>query len=625
MKIKSLTLRVAIVVTIMTLFVLLATVLTVYNIAANNHKKDAAEESNYKLDLVVERLSKVQKTVELTARYSEPALKASIEDTTAVMDILTNIVETNSLVNCAALAYAPDRLPGRSYYMPIAANYGMVSHYFSDKEIHGEYIYDDWYIAPAQKDISFWTDPYYNTLDVPVVSYAIPIRNEQHELEAVLTLAVELTNLHKLLTFSNEVGPDSTSNSINIILDRNTTFITTRNKNLIMNETIFTLAESQNDTIFRHVGQEIVARRDGETVTNVNGEKSVITWRVLPNLQWTAMVVTPYTEVFARINSLTYTALLVALLATIAAIIILYFTVRRALRPFNRLKKATHLLGDGKYDTELPHKLTSRPDEIGDLSREFMRMEKAVKKNIDELEEERLRLKRSYEMLETLVHNVVSHLRLPINNMVGFNDALASMVTDCEEAQEIKEHSKEAIMSILKHFNQLNEMADLISLKAYDEGAMVDVSIEKFVGEAMKSAHQLEERFFLKVNGKYLDTRDMTIHTNTMVLENLLHQLIIEISKVSKTDEVDLQFRLDKDLNSMKIMVEAKAENPIPEEEKRDFFKQFANKKVNAYVTNDYLQLFICYRIAKLLGVKLYVDTPKNKQGNLFVIEIPKA
>ena len=63
-----------------------------------------------------------------------------------------------------------------------------------------------------------------------VVSYAIPIRNEQHELEAVLTLAVELTNLHKLLTFSNEVGPDSTSNSINIILDRNTTFLTTRNK-----------------------------------------------------------------------------------------------------------------------------------------------------------------------------------------------------------------------------------------------------------------------------------------------------------------------------------------------------------------------------------------------------------
>ncbi|MCR4582991.1 MAG: hypothetical protein K5764_05485 [Prevotella sp.] len=628
MKIKSLTLRISIVVTIMTLLVLLATLLTVYTSAINYQKKEAAQETSYKLDLVIDRLSRVQTSVEQAANYSVMALKSHMADTMAVMEILNNIVATNQYVNCAALAYAPNRLPGHPYCIPIAVNYGVVSHYFSDKDLNGEYIYDDWYIAPSLEGIPFWTDPYYNMLDVPVVSYAVPVASKEHGFEGVLTLAVELTNLNALLTFGPEEKADSTrqSKSVNIILDRNTTFLTTRNKDFIMNETLFTLAESKNDTLYNHIGREILAKRDGEEVVMVEGEKSVITWRVLPDLNWTAMVITPYSEVFASVNALTYLTIFVALLATIAAILILYFSVRRALRPFKRLKSATHLLGEGKYDVQLPYRLTERADEIGDLGREFMRMEKAVKKKIDELEEEHERLRHSYEMLSTLMHNVVSHLRLPVNDMLNYNDALATLANNSEDAELIKKDAQKAASSILQQFNQLNELSNLISTKTEDEETMIVVSSEDFVEDAMKGAHQLEERFFLTVNEASHDKRKINIRSNTHVLESLLYELIIETAKVSRTSVVNLHFMFNIDMSALRIMIEMPTDKPIPEEEKPNFFKRFAEQKVNAYATSGLLPLYICYMIAKRLGVRIYVEPNSSKKPvNIFVLEVPKA
>ncbi len=629
MKIKSLTLRISLVVTVMTIFVLLATLLTIYASAINNHKKEAAKDTHNKLELVVERLSKIQTSVEQTANFSIPAIKAHMNDTLAVMDVLMNIVKSNGYVSCAALAYAPNRLPGHPYCIPIAVHYGAVNQYFSDKDIDGEYIYDDWYIAPSLEGVPFWTDPYYNQLDVPVVSYAVPISSHEHGFEGVLTLAVELTGLNKLLASSSGETADSLQHNENIscILDRNTTFLTTHNSDYIMNETLFTLAESKNDTMYSHIGREILAGHNGEEVLTIDGEKAVITWRVLPKLDWTALILAPYSEVYASANALTYVTIFVALLAAIAAIIILYFSVRRALRPFKRLKKATHLLGSGKYDVELPYSLTKRPDEIGDLGREFIRMEKAVKKNIDELEAERLKLKRSYEMLSTLMHNVVSHLRLPINNLISFSDALAIMADNSEDAQAVKDEAKKSGIAILQQFNQLNELAKLVSPQPENDDTMIVVSSDDFIDDFMKGVHQLEGRFFLNVHEEYHDKRKINIRCNTHVLESLLIELIIEAAKVSHTQDIGLYFTFNMDTTVLRILIEAKTDNPIPEDEKPNFFKRFAEQKINAYTTSDLLPLYICYRTAKRLAVRLFVEpaSATDSQSNIFAIEIPKA
>lgn len=627
MKITTLTSKISIMVTVLTILVLLATLLTVYINAHDSLKREAEDETQYKLDLMIERLEKVQATIELSANYSLQALHASMTDTAAVMSILTNIVEKNQYVNCAAVAYAPDRMPGHTYYMPTAANEGIINNYYTTKEINGEYIYSDWYIVPSLKGVSYWTDPYYNDLKIPVISYAVPITSNEHGFEGVLTVAVELTNLNQLISFEHGDSVASLHNHgshDNVLFDSHTTFLSSPHTEYIMNETLFTLAELQNDTVCSYVGREILANRNGLEIMVVEGEKSVVAWRKIPKLQWTAMVIMPYTEVFAELNNLTYITIGVAAMAVILAVIILFLAVRRALRSMKRLQKATRLLGEGKYDTELPHKLTSRKDEIGDLGREFMRMEKAVKNTIKDLEEERKRVQSSNETLNTLIHNVVSHLQMPINNMLSFTDGLAALVDDTEEAKVIKNEAQSAGIKILQQFNQLNEMANLVTSDGEDADSMIVVPSNEFVDGAIKGAYQLEDRFFLSIHEEYRDKRKINIRTNTLTLETLLYQLIIEAAKVSNTNEIGLYSMLNKEETTIRLMIEAKTDHPIPDDEKATFFRRFAEKKINAYAGSDYLQLFICYRTAKHLGARIYVDAD-YKKGNLFVIEIQKA
>ncbi len=627
MKIRSLTIRITIVVTIMTLFVLLATMTSTYIMSLNNHRKQADRETNYRLDLVVERLNKVQTSVELAASYSIPALKACMTDTAKVVEILNTIVASNSYVNCAALAYAPNRLPNLSYCMPIAVDEGTVSHYFSDRDLNGEYIYDDWYIAPALDGKSFWTDPHYNLLNVPVVSYAVPVISEERGFEGVLTLAVELTNLNKMLSLYQYEDGDASAQTVSVVLDRNTTFLTTRTRDLILNETLFTLAESTNDTVHSHIGHEILAERNGEAVLNLNGERSVATWRVLPELHWAAMVITPYSEVYASVYELTYSNIIIALLAIIAAIIILFFSVRRALRPFNQLKSATHQVGEGKYDVELPARLVERPDEIGDLGREFMLMQKAVKKTIDELDAERQLLKNSYDMLSTLLHNVVSQLRLPVTNMLNFHEVLGALLGDNDDVRMMQQEAKRTASTILDRFNQLNELSNLISSKPEDDDTLIVLSSADFVLDFIKGAHQLEEHYPIKLNEESLDDRKLDIRCNTHILEKLLYELIIEASRVSNTDTIGLRFTLNEKMTALRIAIVAETDCPIPEDEKPNFFVRFAKQKVDAYATSTLLPLYICSRIAERLGISLYVEpgSEANRKANVFIIDIPKA
>ncbi len=624
MKTRSLTSRISIVVTILSLLVLLATLLTVYGTAKHYMNEQAVEKMQYELDVIELNLNKVRTSIELTAALTTPQLSQCMADTAAVTAVLTDLVKKNPFISCAAVAYAPNRLPGVTYNMPVVANYGFISNYFGDKERNGDYTYSDWYIVPERKGVAFWTDPYVNILDSPVVSYAVPVRSEAYGFEGVLTLAVELNYMNKLLSYQPEDSTDVKKMDQHILFDRNTTFLTTPNPEYIMNETLFTLAESENDTTYSYIGREIVAGNDGQATMVIDGEKSVVAWRILPELHWASTVITPHSKLYAGLNMLFTIFIIVALIGVVVAVSVLIYSVRKMLSPMKQLKNAARELGEGNYDTKLPATVTDRNDEIGVLGREFEDMKNAISTTVEQLEQERKNVQESNQMLTTLIYNVVRHMQLPINSMISFTDGLAALVEDSEEAGVIKNEAKGAGMTILQQFSQLKEMATLVQTRDESADERVVISSDEFVEDVMKGAHQLEERYKLTVNEEYRDRRIVKICTNTLTLETLVYQLIIEAAKVSQTDVVGLYYTLDMKETAFRIMIETKPEHPIPVEDRQDFFKRFAKQQIDAYAKSDFLQLYLCYRTAKNLGARLFVDS-EYKEANLFVIEIPRV
>jgi len=628
MKIKSLTTRISLVVTILTILVLLATIMTVYISSRRSLERNAQEETQYHLDLMVQSLSRVQGSVEAAAINSIPALYTHMRDTAAVMRLLQGIVKNNSFVSSAAVAYTPDFLPGQPYCMPIVSNYGTFSSRYAYKESNGDYIYNEWYLVPTAHKEPFWTDPYSNEVNIPVVSYAVPIRSEGGECEGVLALSIELSSFVNLLVYDRDEKV-SIQNNVNnqrnqhILLDRNTEVLTAPHTDYIMNETLFTLAESLNDTVYSYMGHEIVKGRSGQEIITMGGEQTVATWRIIPKLQWTALVITPYSEVFASLKDLTVFTIGIALLAVLLSVIILIYSVRRSLLPLKKLRAATRLVGEGKYDTPLPDELLQRPDEIGELGREFVTMKDAVVNTVSQLEEERKHVKDNNRMLTMLVQNVVSNLQAPLADVLNFTDGLAVLAGNSAEAMVCKTQAEEGGKVVLQQFRQLNEMARLIATDEDGKSGMIVINSDEFMKSVMESVTQLEEKYFITIHKPQHDNRSIPIKTDTLLLETLIYQLVFEVSKTCNNPEVSFYSVLAPDENALRIVAEAATCSPIPVEEREAFFYQFANQKIALTTKGDTLQLYICYRMAEQLGAKLFVDSDYTS-GNRFVLEIPR-
>ncbi len=621
----SLTTRISLIVTVLTIFVLLATISTVYYNAHKSLKVQAEEETQFHLDLMVQRLSTVQTSVETAAINSIGTLHRRLNDTIAILNSLQNIVRNNPYVNSAAVAYAPDFFPGQPYCMPIASRYGSISGHFASKDTNGEYIYNEWYMVPATNRVPFWTDPYSNELNVPVVSYAVPIVSDNNHIEGVLTLSIELSSFVNLLadnqndSINNQISEDVHIRSQHILLDRNTSFLTTPHTSYIMNETMFTMAESLNDTTYRHIGKQIVLRNDGLEILRMDGEQCVATWRILPKLQWTAMVVTPYSEVFASLSHLTIFSILVALLAVLISVLILVFSIRHQLQPLKRLKSATRMLGEGHYEATLPAEVLKRHDEIGELGREFIGMKNAIEGTIIELEENRENVKETNLMLTMLIQNVVTNMQGPLSDVLDSSEGLAVKTGDSEDAKVFKSKIDEGGKKVLQQFSQLKEMANLISLEDDDSG-MLTIRSNEFMESLLKKIPQLEEKYFITVKKSYYCIRPIMIKTDPSRLEALIYQLAFEVSNVSNTSVVNLYSTMTPNEKIIRFVAEAETDDPVPAGDRDNFFTQFAKQRISAYGKSDTLQLYICHYMAKLLGGKLYID-PSYTAGNRFVLE----
>ncbi len=624
MKTRSLSVKITLVAAVLALIMMMIVLLVVYGLARNHTNIMFEEKTRFEMDALELNLNKVRNSIELTAALTLPKVTQCMSDTTEVTEVLTDIVKNNQFISCAAVAYAPNRLPGVTYNMPVIANYGFISNYFGDKERNGDYTFSDWYIVPSQKGVAFWTDPYVNILDSPVVSYAVPITSEGYGFEGVLTLAVELNYMNKLLAYQPN---DSTSGGLRdeyMLFDRNTTFLTTPQTEFIMNETLFTLAESKNDTTYSYIGREIVAGHNGQTITMVEGEESVATWRILPELNWAAMIITPRAALYTTLHKVFITLILLGFLAVMIVITVFFYQVRKLLTPIRQLKSVTQKMSEGNGDVEMPASLTSRQDEIGVLGREIARMRDTISADKELLESERQDSQHTYDKLTTLIHNVAGHMKLPVSNMVSATDRLAALVGDDEEGTAAKNDVQGASLTAQQKISQLQEMASLLQEKDEHDDVRVVMTNEAFIDDAMKGIHQLEERFGLTINEEYRDRRPVKICTNLQTLKTLLYRLIAEAAKVGQTNEVGVYYTLDMQETAFRIMIEAKAAEPIPQEEKEDFFRRYAMQKMEGYENSAFQELYLCYRTARHLGAQLFVDH-EYKEGNLFVIEMPKV
>jgi len=301
--------------------------------------------------------------------------------------LLRSVIEHNSSIYGSAIAFEPYAFdPDRYYFAPYACrDNGKPKLLF----LGDTYRYPswDWYQIPRETHQAVWTEPYYDEGggDIIMATYAVPFyrhRDGQRQCIGVVTADLSLLWLQDIIS---AVSIYTTGYAF--LISANGTIVTHPDRNLIMHESIFSIAEARNDQGLRTVGRDMVRRGRGFVpITDFySGKKAWMYYAALPSAGWSIGVVIPEDELLADLRILTNKVFIIGLAGFLVLVIVIAFIAGTITRPLRTLARTTIEIARGNLDIELPEWPSN--DEIGQLSRSFENMKTALKDYIANLAE----------------------------------------------------------------------------------------------------------------------------------------------------------------------------------------------------------------------------------------------
>lgn len=329
----------------------------------------------------------------LAAAQKVPAnLAATLEythyDEEELLELLRLAVESNREVQAAGIAFAPGGFdPHRPHFAPYAfRERGDVKIIYRGGP-HQRYELDDWYQIPRETEEAAWSEPYYAVGGAGMLmsTYSVPFyrgEGEERRFRGVVTADVSLDWLESLLA---SVRLLDTGHAF--LLSRNGVVVTHPRRDLIMNESIFSLAEERRDPGLRAIGRDMIAAGTGFVPTSCIGrdEGCWLAYAPIPANGWSLGALLPQAEMMADVDRLNRTA---AAVAAGGALLLLFFVVaaaRSVTRPIVALAEASDAIARGNLDGPLPP-VRSR-DEVGRLTSAFHGMQGELRRSIAALEE----------------------------------------------------------------------------------------------------------------------------------------------------------------------------------------------------------------------------------------------
>ncbi|TDI95741.1 MAG: HAMP domain-containing protein, partial [Deltaproteobacteria bacterium] len=359
-----------------------------YNISKNTIIKNVEENSRNLALNAVNKIEKSLKTFELVAENLSYFVQSSNYTKNELLSMIETAVNKNKEIYGSTIAFEPYSFQRDSLYF---APY----FYKGENNIRFTYLggdsYNyfnwDWYKIPKEQNKSLWSEPYYDKGGGEIVmsTYSVPfykILNRENKFEGVVTADISLnwlSNIVKSLKISKS--------GYGFLISQNGNFITHPSKQLIMNESIFSIAKSKNSLKLKEMGNKMMSGKSGfELIDGILSDKKYwIYYSPLPSNGWSLGVMFPEDEIMADINNLSKDAVLISIEGILILLLVIIYISRSITMPLRKLSEATKDIASGNLEFDIPE-IKSR-DEVGNLSRSFEYMRSSLKKYISDLKE----------------------------------------------------------------------------------------------------------------------------------------------------------------------------------------------------------------------------------------------
>lgn len=246
----------------------------------------------------------------------------------------------------------------------------------------------DWYQIPKVLGQAVWSEPYYGKSGHAIMTtYSVPFyrhnKNRQQEFAGIVSVDLSLNWLRNVVS-SLKIGKTGYA----FLITRNGTFVTHPDFDLIMNETIFSIAEARNVPEIRAIGRHMIAGEKGFTAFNslTNKHRYWMVYTPLPANGWSLGVLFPQNELMAGIHSLTKIMLILGIGGFFLIMTVILFISGRITRPLRTLAQSVDQIAAGNLETTIPM-MPKNQDEVGRLALSFAGMQQSLKDYIKNLTE----------------------------------------------------------------------------------------------------------------------------------------------------------------------------------------------------------------------------------------------
>ena len=296
------------------------------------------------------------------------------------------IVKNNPEILGCAIAFEPYYFPEKGrYFSPYTyrENDSLISMNLGNAEY--EYFVIDWYQIPATIGKPYWTEPYFDDggSEALITTYSVPfykIVEGKKKLIGIITIDLSLDWLTDIVSSVRIMETGYAS-----VITKNGTFVTHPNKDLIMNQTIFSYAHELGSPELREIGRDMQAGRTDFVSVTLNDVDWVISYTPLPASSWSLAVVFRVAEMYAPLKKIGIVLIVIIIIGLILLTFIVAKIVSKQIAPLSLFAISAHEVAEGNFDAKIPE--ISTEDEMKDLHNSFVLMQKDLKTYIENLKE----------------------------------------------------------------------------------------------------------------------------------------------------------------------------------------------------------------------------------------------
>lgn len=448
-----------------------------YNISKNIVEKNLKSNAETLTLSTVLKIEKVLASVQKIPDNFSKILMATDYSLEEQKNLLRLFVENNEEIYGGILSFEP-------YYTDSATKYYAPYYYRQNGKVEymnaGDETYDyftlDWYQVPKMLNRPIWSEPYYDEGlgDEIMTTYSVPLYKNVNGVKQFIGIQTADISLAWLKDYFDAIKIYETG--YGFIISSNGTLIIHPNKELIMNETIFSIADAQNSAQLREIGHNMIEGKSSfaeiEYRNTKTGKLSWIAYAPVGMNGWSIGIVFPVDEFMADVNNLYINLIILIFGGLLVILLVIIFISRSITSPLRHLTHAAAQFAQGDFNVKLPP--VESKDEIAKLYTSFIVMQDAIAKNISDLREASDKLKISNEKLEEYNRTLEQKVEIRTIELKDKNKELDTAFNNVRTLNEIGKEITSTLdigliqEMVFKHANALLD-ADSFLIMLFDE------------------------------------------------------------------------------------------------------------------------------------------------------------